>query len=258
MTNIYYGTKFKIFGEYYQEVGDGSFFSTSTNINNNGEVKGLGDGVNGNMQVVGLDFRHSQKISREIVWVNRFAASSSFGYEKLVYYLGSLDDWIPIGQAQFINADDVKPIYRYHALAANMRGFPQNVRRGTNFAVINSEVRFPVFKYLIKRPIRSKFVKNFQVIAFTDVGAAWSGLDPWSKENSIDETKYYDGTKNSAGEYSITVTVSKKIDPIVAGYGFGVRTTFLGYFMRLDWAWGIEDGYTKDKPIIYLSLSLDI
>ena len=257
MTNIYYGTKFTIFGEYYQEVGDGSFFSTITNKNKNGDVRGKGDGTNGNMQVVGFDLRHSQKISREFVWVNRFAASSSFGYEKLIYYLGSLDDWIPIGQEQFINPEDVnrKINYRYHALAANMRGFPQNIRRGTNFAVINSELRMPIFKYFIRRPIRSNFVKNFQLIAFTDVGTAWSGLSPWGKENSIDEDVYTDGPLSNP---TITVTVSKKINPIVAGYGFGFRTTLLGYFLRLDWAWGVEDGYTKDKPMVYLSLSLDI
>jgi len=252
MINIYYGTKFKIFAEYYQELGDGSFASTNFQFNDNGDIKGKGDGVNGNMQVLGLDFRHSQKISREIVWVNRFAASSSFGFEKLIYYLGSTDDWIPIGQEQFINQDDINfsVNYRYHALAANLRGFPQNIRRGTNFAVVNSEVRFPVFKYFIRRPIRSKLIRNFQIIGFTDVGMAWNGLDPWGKENSINKDVITDGP--------ITVTVLKKIDPIVAGYGFGVRTTLLGYFIRLDWAWGVEDGYSKDKPIFYLSLSLDI
>lgn len=253
MTNIYYGTKFKVFAEYYQEIGDGSFVSTSTAVNSNGETKGRGNGTNGNMQVVGLDFRHSQKISREIVWVNRLAASSSFGFEKLIYYLGSVDEWIPMGgQERFINREDIdfSVNYRYHALAANLRGFSQNIRRGTNFAVINSELRVPVFKYFIRRPIRSKFIKNFQLIGFTDVGSAWNGLDPWGKENSVNKEVITDGP--------ITITVFKDIDPIVAGYGFGVRTTFLGYFLRLDWAWGIEDGVSTDKPMFYLSLSLDI
>ena len=258
MTNIYYGTKFKVFGEYYQEIGDGSAFSTETNTHDDGRIKGKGNGVNGNLQVVGFDFRHSQKISREIVWVNRLAASSSFGFEKLIYYLGSLDDWIPLGgQEQFINPDDIdfSVNYRYHALAANLRGFSQNIRRGTNFAVVNSEIRIPVFKYFIRRPIRSKFIKNFQLIGFADVGSAWNGLDPWGAQNSIDEDVY---TEGPAQNPTITVTVRQKIDPIVAGYGFGFRTTLLGYFLRFDWAWGVEDGVTKDDPIFYLSLSLDI
>ncbi|MDF1673581.1 MAG: hypothetical protein P1U41_08745 [Vicingaceae bacterium] len=257
MTNIYYGTKFKVFGEYYQEFGDGSFVSTNRNISN-GEVVGIGNGENGNMQVVGLDFRHSLKLSREIVWVNRLAASSSFGYEKLIYYMGSLDEWIPLGdQERFINQEDIDftQNYRFHALAANMRGFSQNIRRGTNFAVINSELRVPVFKYLIRRPIRSKFIRNFQLIGFTDIGSAWSGLDPWGKENSVNKEIITEGPQNDP---SITVTVYKDVDPIVAGYGFGLRTTFLGYFLRLDWAWGVENGFSTEKPMFYLSLSLDI
>ena len=56
----------------------------------------------------------------------------------------------------------------------------------------------------------------------------------------------------------IKVTVFKNIDPIVAGYGFGMRTTLLGYFVRADWAWGVENGVSNKKPIFYLSLSLDI
>ena len=252
MTNIYYGTKFKIFGEYYQEFGDGSLVSVNNQFKDDGSIKGKGNGENGNLQVVGFDLRHSQKISREIVWVNRLAASSSFGYEKLIYYLGSTDDWIPLGQEQFINGDDIdySVNYRYHALAANLRGFPQNIRRGTNFAVVNSEIRIPIFKYFIRRPIRSKFIKNFQIIGFADAGMAWNGLDPWSKDNRINKDVLTDGP--------VTITVFKNLDPIVAGYGFGVRTTLLGYFLRLDWAWGVENGVSKEKPIFYLSLSLDI
>jgi len=253
MVNIYYGTKLKLFAEYYQEIGDGSFLSTEINTNNKGEVKGKGNGKNGNMQVVGFDFRHSQKISRELVWVNRLAGSSSFGYEKLIYYLGSVDAWMPTGGTRrFINQEDIdySVNYRYQALAANMRGFSQNIRRGTNFVVFNSEVRLPVFKYFIKRPIRSKFVRNFQVIGFTDVGTAWNGLNPWDKSNSINKDVITDGP--------ITVTVFKNAEPIVAGYGFGFRSTLLGYFVRADWAWGVENQIAKDRPIFYLSLSLDI
>lgn len=233
--NIYYGSKLKIFGEHYQQ-----FLSES--------------GGNGNMQVLGIDFRHSQEISREIVWVNRFAASGSFGSEKLIYYLGSVDDWMPslFGQQRFINADDIDLTipYRYQALAANLRGFAQNIRRGTNFTVINSELRFPVFQYFISRPIRSPFVRHFQTVGFFDMGMAWNGVNPYSDDNITDRNTIVDGP--------VTVVTFQKVDPIVAGYGFGFRTMLLGYFLRLDWAWGIEDKVSRDRPMFYLSLNLDI
>jgi hypothetical protein len=46
------------------------------------------------MFVVGADFRHYMKIHRELIWANRFAASSSFGPYKLIYYLGGVDNWM--------------------------------------------------------------------------------------------------------------------------------------------------------------------
>ena len=45
-------------------------------------------------------------------------------------------------------------------------------------------------------------------------------------------------------------------EPIVAGYGFGLRSRILGYFVRADWAWGYEDGQVLPYEF-YLSLSLD-
>ena len=236
MLNIYYGTKFKVFAEYYQEAFDNK------------------DGENGNTQIVGFDLRHSLKISRELIWVNRIAASSSLGKEKLIYYLGSLDNWFDqfSNASRFINQEDINGSinYRYQALASNLRGFPQNIRRGSNFAVVNSEVRFPIFSYFIRRPIRSSFIKDFQLIGFTDAGMAWDGLDPFSDENRLTKEIYNDGP--------LTVVIFKDSYPIVGGYGFGARTSVLGYFLRADWAWGVENGVSADKPIFYLSLSLDI
>jgi len=243
--NIYFGTKFKVFAEYYQGIfGDDKDFQAL--INPNAVYP-----INGHMQVFGFDLRHSQQLIREFVWVNRLAASSSFGSEKLIYYLGSLDDWIAIGQQQFINSEDLDLTipYRYHALAANLRGFSQNIRRGTNFAVFNSELRLPLFKFFIRRPIKSSFIRNFQLVSFADIGTAWNGLNPWDKENSIN--------KEIITEGPIKVTVFKNTEPLVAGYGFGLRTTMLGYFIRADWAWGVEDWVSNDKYMFYLSLSLD-
>ncbi len=54
----------------------------------------------------------------------------------------------------------------------------------------------------------------------------------------------------------LTITIIKQIEPIVAGYGVGLRTRIFGYFIRTDYAWGYEDGQVN-KPIFYLSLGLD-
>jgi hypothetical protein len=223
--NLYSGLRYKLFAEYYQLLG--------------GEDKKLA--------VVGLDFRHYLKIHRTFIWANRFAASTSFGNSKLIYYMGGVDNWL---NPKFNQENSVASgnDYSYQALATNLRGFKQNIRNGNSFAVINSELRFPVFHYLFNRPIKSDFINNFQIVGFADAGAAWTGSNPFSESNThflktIDQKPLY-----------ITVLVQK--NPIVAGYGGGIRSRLFGYFMRADWAWGVEDGQIQPY-VFYFSLSLD-
>lgn len=223
--NLYYGTRYKIFGEYYQ----------------------LADKETRNIFVVGADFRHYTRIHRTFIWANRFAASTSFGKNKLIYYMGGVDNWL------FPKFSEETPIdfaqnYWFQTLATNMRGFKQNIRNGNSFFVFNTELRFPVFRYFFNRPIKSDFLNNFQVLAFGDVGTAWTGWNPYSKENSLYTKRIEDGPLN--------ITVEYQKEPVVGGFGVGLRTRILGYFLRADWAWGIED-WIVNSGIFYLSLSLD-
>jgi Tol biopolymer transport system component len=229
--NIYFGTRFKIFGEYYKELT----YKKS------------------DMIVLGVDFRKYTRIHRELIWANRFAASTSFGPTKLIYYLGGVDNWMGYLFNKYPMFDNSIPVtpnvnYGFQALATNMRGFTQNVRNGNNFALINSELRWPVIRYFAGHPLRSNFLNSLQVVGFGDVGTAWSGKSPWSGDNGYDTEKITTGT--------VTVTLDSNREPIVAGFGAGARAQIFGYFVRADWAWGIENHYLLPK-IFYLSFSLD-
>ena len=225
-TNLYVGARGKVFAEYYQTIQR----ETS------------------NMVVVGFDYRHYTRLHRNFIWANRIAGSSSFGQNKLMYYMGGVDNWI---LARFDNGTpiDYSQGFAYQTLATNMRGFQQNVRNGNNFVVINSEFRLPLFSYLLNRPINMEFIKNFQIVAFGDVGTAWTGWNPYNPNNSLYTSHYTDG--------NLDISVTKLKEPIVGGMGFGLRTTLFGYFVRGDMAWGIEDGHINKKPQYYLSFSLD-
>lgn len=228
--NIYYGTRAKIFSEFYNQV----------------------DQRKTDLFVVGGDFRHYQQIHRNLIFATRFAASTSFGNKKLVYYLGSVDNWMNFS-TKIQTFDNTIPVdtnqnYAYQTLATNMRGFTQNIRNGNSFFVFNNEIRWPVISYFANRPLNSDFISNLQLIAFADVGTAWTGLTPTSKRNAYNTEVIRNGP--------ITVIIDKQRDPIVYGYGFGVRSKLLGYFVRADWAWGIDSGI-KLPRIFYLSLSLD-
>ncbi|MBX2973061.1 MAG: PD40 domain-containing protein, partial [Flavobacteriales bacterium] len=223
--NLWTGWKLKFFAEYYQQPQSRS-----------------------DMQVVGLDLRHSLRIHREMIWVTRLAGSSSLGSRRIAYFLGGVDNWL------FAKVDNSIPIdpdqnYRFQSMGVPMRGFFYNARNGSSFGVLNTEVRLPLFRYLINRPIRSDFIHNFQVVGFGDVGSAWTGAHPYAEDNSFNRVVI---RRNP-----LTITLDSKREPIVAAYGFGLRTRLLGYFVRADWAWGIDDGVIQPR-VFHFSLSLDI
>lgn len=230
--NLRSGRRYKIFGEFYNQV----------------------DEWQTDLFVVGADFRHYIPLHRNLILAHRFAASSSFGHQKLIYYLGSVDNWLNISRKHptFDRTIDINRNndYVFQTVATNMRGFTQNIRNGNSFAVMNTEIRWPVFNYLLNRPINSDFLNNFQVAGFFDIGSAWSGLTPNSPENEYNR-QVIDGEGGP-----VTIIIDKDRPPFVMGYGFGVRSRFLGYFVRLDWAWGIEGDVILPR-IFYLSLSMD-
>jgi Tol biopolymer transport system component len=239
--NILDGLRFKVFGEIHKD-----FQMKPRALTDNFNIK-LPSFGNSYLSVIGLDVRHYLKLHKEIIWANRFAYGSSFGTRKLVYYLGGVDGWMG---AQFDNSIEVNQNnnYAFQTVVTNMRGFKQNIRNGNNFAVINSEIRIPIFSYLIHKPIRSEFIKNFQIIAFTDIGTAWEGINPYDPNNPV--------FQETIGSPPVTVKVNYYRNPFVSGYGFGLRSVLLGYFARLDIAWGNDSGRIG-RPIAYFSLSID-
>ncbi len=223
--NLFNGTRFKMWAEYWRLVKE--------------ERRDL--------LTFGFDFRNYKKIHRDLIWANRLAGATSWGKDRLIYYLGGVDNWL---NPQFDNTINiVKPEqYQFQTLATNLRGFKQNTRNGNNFVVWNSEIRLPLFKYLLNRPIRSDFIQNFQVIGFGDLGMAWYDINPYSEENVLNKNVYPGNP--------VTLTIYNQKEPIVGGYGFGLRSRLLGYFIRLDFAWGVDDKKIQ-KGMTYLSLTTD-
>ena len=133
-----------------------------------------------------------------------------------------------------------------------MRGFTQNIRNGTSFMLLSSEIRWPIASYLFSRPFSSDFINHFQFNFFGDLGTAWSGSNPFSEQNSLNKNELIIGGEARTGE--ITLRINK--EPIIGGYGVGIRSSILGYFIRADWAWGVEDGVNQGRQF-YLSLVTD-
>ena len=228
--NILNGFRYKLFTEYFYNANE-----KKSNLFN-----------------VGFDIRHYQKVYRNIIWANRFAGATSFGQQKIVYFLGGVDSWIspkydydiPVAQNQN---------YGLQASVTNLRGLPQNVRNGNNYLLWNSELRIPVFSFFAKKPLKSAFLRDFQLIGFFDAGIAYNFANPFNKDNSLSN----EVVSPNPNLTPIVVTVNYYRNPFVFGTGGGLRTNILGYFIRFDVGFGYNGLEFNKKPMLHFSLSKD-
>jgi hypothetical protein len=226
-TNIWNGTRYKVYGEIFPQLNT---------ANRNGEFT-----FN-----TGFDAREYVKIYKNFIWATRVAGDFSFGTQKVIYYMGGVDNWL------FPKFDNSTPVdftqnYTFQTLSENLRGYDQNIKNGNNSLLLNTELRLPVFATFIDQPINSNFIRNFQITSFVDVGTAWS-----QALSSKDDSYTYYGAPGP-------VIVREKngvLGPFAGGYGFGARTTLFGYFLRFDAAWPMT-GFFHGSPILYLALGVD-
>ncbi len=109
----------------------------------------------------------------------------------------------------------------------------------------------PVFATLFNKPINNAFLRNFQLVQFIDLGTAWNG-----QYNKIGrpEITYTDPSNPNS---PVTVTIKAPgVGPFLGSYGFGARSTLLGYFIRYDAGWQMN-GIFKGKPQMHVSLGFD-
>ena len=225
--NIWNGMRYKLYFDWNTDVSKEIYSTGKYNFN------------------WGMDARYYYPIYRNFIWAGRAAGEFSWGNQKTIYYLGGTDGWL-FPKFNNYNQPAADNYYTFQSLAVNMRGFNQNVSNGNNNVILNSEFRLPVFSTLFSRPINNAFLRNFQLVQFVDLGAAWNGS--------------YNGLQRPSvilGEPPIqVVSTVGGIGPFAGGYGFGARSTLLGYFLRFDAGWPMN-GIFKGKPVLNLSLGLD-
>lgn len=228
--NIWNGLRYKLYMEMFPQLNGGATKAFTYNA--------------------GLDARYYQKIYKNFIWATRFAADLSWGNEKLLYYLGGVDNWLfpKVNTSTVVNPYSDR--YAYQTLAVNLRGYNQNIKNGNNVMLLNTELRLPVFATFINQPINSNFIRNFELTSFFDVGTAWN------QHLSLKDQNYLTYSANNDNG-SVQVQLKNGVlGPFVGGYGFGTRTSIGGYFLRLDAAWPATV-FFQGKPILYLALGVD-
>lgn len=205
-----------------------------------------------------IDVRNYTRLHKDLTWANRGSAGAFVGPGRKNFLIGGMDSWLfnrtntedpnnpLITRAQQDNSDLL-----FNEYVTNLRGFPYSQLFGNNYVLWNTELRLPVFKYLIRRHIKSNFIRNFQITGFYDVGTAWSGRSPFSRDNSLNR-RFIGG--QAGNPFSADVINYK--NPFLQGYGFGARSLIQGYYTKLDVAWG-EIDFVRQRVFFYLTIGND-
>jgi hypothetical protein len=221
-------------------------------------VKGLSDAME-SFTKLSFDLRNYKKLPKEIILATRLSYGRSAGNSPKQYIMGGMDNWI--GNKTDVRSTPTNPLYDggfaydnrtallFADFLTNLRGFNLNKVSGSNHVLINAELRFPLIKYITNKQINSSILKNFQASIFTDIGTVWNKRNPFQKQNDFN-------TKPIENSSPFTGQVTDFKSPILGSYGLGARTTILGYFVKMDTAWGIDDGEIL-KPITYFTLGYD-
>ncbi|MBK9256388.1 MAG: hypothetical protein IPM42_12945 [Saprospiraceae bacterium] len=234
--NIKHGTRYKFYTEVINEFD--LKFVDGFDLN-------LSRGWTG---IIGFDARHYIPVLKRSILAFRVSGATSFGSKKMLYYLGGMENWLlPKFDMSIPERQDAD--FAYKANVFQLRGFDNNIRNGASFLVGNTELRIPFMQYILGSRKGSAFFRNMQLTAFFDGGMAWHGITPFSPENPLNKIKI-------SSPPLIELEIEYFRDPLVMGYGVGFRTQLLGYFIKLDYARGIETRVVQD-PKLYLSMGLD-
>ncbi len=233
-------------------IKNGTRYKFYTEVINSFDFK-LTDGFDFNLSkgfttIIGFDARYYQPVLSKSILALRMAGATSFGSQKMLYYLGGMENWLfPAFNDQIQVPDHTD--YAYKANVFQMRGFSNNIRNGATFLVANAELRIPFMQYILGKNKGNAFFRNIQLTGFADAGLAWHGISPFSDKNTLNVVRL-------SSPPLIEMEVEYARDPLVMGFGTGLRTQILGYFIKADYGWGIESRVIQ-KPKFYLSLGMD-
>ena len=203
-----------------------------------------------------VDLRHYQKIHRSLTLATRLFYGNFFGPNQQSYLLGGLETWVTTRQPEQSEENDPLAVERgvdnsnvLFVDFVNLRGFNFNKFNGSDVLTFSAELRLPVVRYFYQGPIASNFFRNLEFIGFYDIGSAWTGASPFNEKNSIN-------TEVIQEDPIFRAEIQNFKNPWLQSYGAGIRTVLLGFYVKLDAAYPIEDNVVG-KPRFYLSLGYD-
>ncbi len=130
------------------------------------------------IQTFTADYRSYNKLAKELIFAYRLSGGMSTGSNKQNFFIGGTEGWISPrfgnNTIPILNVED----FAFLTPVLPLRGYDYAQQIGTQFAVANLELRFPLLKYLIFGALPIGFA-NILGTAFLDVGSAWSNSQTW-------------------------------------------------------------------------------
>ncbi|MGR3810435.1 hypothetical protein [Jiulongibacter sp. NS-SX5] len=201
-----------------------------------------------------FDARHYQPLVKGIQLAGRLTYGKSMGNSPKYTFLGGMENTLnrtihPTPGQIPGEPGDLRDIVFYN-YPGNLRGFDFAKLYGTNYLLTNIELRLALGQYFPQNSLTSSVVRNLQLVLFNDIGTAWNGSKgPWSRQNSLNTQIVGDGNP-----FYAVVTNFK--NPFLIGYGAGIRTTILGFYLKADYGFGLENKEVGPGKF-YLSLGHD-
>ncbi len=256
VNNFYAGVKSELVYDNSINVGMNIIEGTRGKISFT-HYQGLND-ANNSFSQISMDVRHYQQLYKEITLAVRGFAGSFYGRSPKEYLLGGMDNWIfnetkfngttATGEQNPLNVRTENQDILFAEYVTNLRGFDYSTLFGNNVLLLNAEFRLPIIRALTDGPITSNFLKNLQLIGFYDIGTSWSGKPPFSEGVSVSFERYKSGP--------FQIDVKNYLNPWLYSYGVGMRSVVLGYYMKVDVAWPVEN-YEVGNATWFVTLGFD-
>lgn len=179
------------------------------------------------------DIRNYIKLGDDYTFATRLSGGASFGPNPMQFFIGGTDNWINYEYANYNLPVATIEDYAFLSPGLPLRGFDYDQQAGSKYYILNMELRFPLFRYLIFGALPLGFA-NIEGVAFLDAGTAWN-----------DKSTLF---KNVNG--------SIQTDNLLMGTGLGARANLMGFPFKFDVAWN----YNLNKfssPKYYISLGYD-
>ncbi|WNJ21323.1 hypothetical protein [Pontibacter sp. G13] len=201
-----------------------------------------------------LEVKHYRKVFDKMVLAMRLSGGVTTNKSLQQYYMGGVPRQLhpPISfqdreSRPTLNTITDTTLTAVHFIEFNtpVRGFLYNSRNGTQHVALNLELRIPISR-LLKTGLNSNSLYNLELIPFVDAGTVWVEGNPFSQRKPTDTQFITNGP--------VLVKLQTLKSPFLIGVGSGIRTNLLGWSLRFDFAWGIDD-YTLQPPMMTTSLA---